>query len=67
MKIVVGHKVLNLEELTNVACFDGGMSEVIVDSQLYADLSTAPPQQAEKPSLKPLQDLEGKTIELTKE
>lgn len=41
MKIVIGHKVLNLEELSNVSYLGKDLAEVIVDSQLYADLSTA--------------------------
>jgi len=40
MHIVIGHKVLNLEELYNVSYLDFTGSEVIVDNQLHADLST---------------------------
>eukprot|EP00352_Strombidinopsis_acuminata_P009398 CAMPEP_0176353742 /NCGR_PEP_ID=MMETSP0126-20121128/12024_1 /TAXON_ID=141414 ORGANISM="Strombidinopsis acuminatum, Strain SPMC142" /NCGR_SAMPLE_ID=MMETSP0126 /ASSEMBLY_ACC=CAM_ASM_000229 /LENGTH=67 /DNA_ID=CAMNT_0017705547 /DNA_START=15 /DNA_END=218 /DNA_ORIENTATION=+ len=40
MKIVVGHKVVNLEELFNVSCLPAGQTEVIVDSQLNAELNT---------------------------
>jgi len=50
MKIVIGHKVLNLEELTNVACLGKDLAEVIVDSQLYADLATAAPSKTVEPS-----------------
>ena len=32
MKIVVGHKVLNLEELTMVAFLGKDLAEVIIDS-----------------------------------
>ena len=32
MKVVIGHKVLNLEELTHVACLGKDLAEVIVDS-----------------------------------
>lgn len=32
MKIVIGHKVLNLEELTNVANLGVDLAEVIIDS-----------------------------------
>ena len=32
MKIVIGHKVLNLEELCNVAYFGKELAEVVVDS-----------------------------------
>lgn len=38
MKVVIGHKVLNFEELTYVA-FLGSQTEVVVDSQLYAELA----------------------------
>lgn len=43
MKIVIGHKVLNLEELTYVSCLGKDLAEVIVDSQLYAELATQAP------------------------
>ena len=42
-KIVIGHKVLNLDELCRVSFLDGEMAEVIVDSQLYADLNKQDP------------------------
>ena len=32
MKVVIGHKVLNLEELTNVGCLNKDLAEVICDS-----------------------------------
>ncbi len=38
MKVVVGSKVLNLEELLNVAL---KRAEVVVDNQIYAELETA--------------------------
>jgi len=42
-KVVIGHKVLNLEELYNVSCLGSAHQvEVVVDSQLYAELSKAP-------------------------
>jgi len=45
MKVVIGHKVLNLEELTYVASLGKDLAEVIVDSQLYTELATqAPPK-----------------------
>ena len=67
MKIVVGHKVLNLEELTTVATFDGGHSQVIVDSQLYAELGkTAPTQQGERKPFTGPKDSEEKEIVLSK-
>ena len=54
MKVVIGHKVLNLEELTNVS-FLGGDAEVVIDSQLYAELATqAPPKTIESPQFKSL-------------
>lgn len=56
MKIVIGHKVLNLEELTNVAYLGKDLAEVIVDSQLYSDLSTQPLQKAATPQFKPITD-----------
>lgn len=40
-KIVIGHKVLNLEELYDVSCVGSALGvEVVVDSQLYAELNT---------------------------
>lgn len=42
-KIVIGHKVLNLDELCRVSFLDGQLAEVIVDSQLYADLNKQDP------------------------
>lgn len=40
-KVVIGHKVLNLEELYSVSCVGSALGvEVVVDSQLYAELST---------------------------
>ncbi len=50
MKIVIGHKVLNLEELTNVAYLGKDLAEVIVDSQLYAELATAAPAKTVPPT-----------------
>ena len=50
MKIVIGHKVVNLEELTYVANLGVDLAEVVVDSQLYADLAKqAPPKTIESP------------------
>lgn len=41
-KVVIGHKVLNLEELYSVSCVGSALGvEVVVDSQLYAELSCA--------------------------
>ena len=56
MKIVVGHKVLNLEELTHVSHLGKDLAEVVVDSQLYAELSTAPLQKAADPQFSQLSD-----------
>lgn len=56
MKIVIGHKVLNLEELSNVAYLGRDLAEVIVDSQLYAELSTAALQKVAEPQFKPIFD-----------
>lgn len=41
MKIPIGHKVLNLEELYQVAYLGSSQVEVVVDNQLAAELSTA--------------------------
>ena len=41
MKIVIGHKNLNLEELLNVSCFQS-QSEVVIDNQIAAELSANP-------------------------
>ena len=41
MKYPIGHKVLNLEELYNTSYLGATQVEVVVDAQLYADLSTA--------------------------
>ena len=38
MKIVVGQKILNLEELFNISNFADN-AEVIIDSQIFADLN----------------------------
>ena len=46
MKIVIGHKNLNLEELFNVSCLPSQM-EVVIDSQVYAELN---PQQSQSQS-----------------
>lgn len=56
MKIVIGHKVLNLEELTNVACLGKDLAEVIVDSQLYAELAAQAPPKTVDPSFSPIVD-----------
>lgn len=50
MKIVIGHKVLNLEELTCVAYLGKDLAEVVVDSQLYADLDTKAPAKTVDPN-----------------
>lgn len=44
MKITIGHKVLNLEELFNVAYLGSEQAEVVIDSQLSAELSTEAPK-----------------------
>ena len=56
MKIVIGHKVLNLEELASVACLGKDLAEVVVDSQLYADLSTAAPSKTVDPQFNQICD-----------
>lgn len=43
MKIVVGHKNLNLEELFNVSCIPS-QSEVVVDNQIQVEFNPQPPQ-----------------------
>jgi len=58
MKIVIGHKVLNLEELTNVAFLGKDLAEVVVDSQLYAELATQAPQKTVDPSFNAMVDEE---------
>jgi len=55
MKIVIGHKVLNLEELTYVAYLGKDLAEVIVDSQLYAELAQQAPPKTVGPSFTSLQ------------
>lgn len=65
MKIVIGHKVLNLEELTNVAFLGKDLAEVVVDSQLYAELATQAPQKTVDPSFNAVVDEEA-TLLLTK-
>ena len=49
MKITVGHKVLNLEELFQIAAIGAPQAEVAIDAQLYAELSTAPPKDKSHP------------------
>lgn len=68
MKIVVGHKVVNLEELTYVASLGKDLAEVIVDSQLYADLSTAAPSKTVEPSFDPIRGdaATGEIVNLTR-
>jgi hypothetical protein len=44
MKIPIGHKVLNLEELYQISCLGADQAQVVIDSQLYAELSTAAPK-----------------------
>ena len=56
MKIVIGHKVLNLEELTNVASLGKDLAEVIVDSQLYAELATQAPPKTVDPQFRQIID-----------
>ena len=66
MKIVIGHKVLNLEEITNVANLGVDLAEVIVDSQLYAELATqAPPKTIDAPQFNSIMN-EGAKQMLTK-
>lgn len=55
MKIVVGNKV-DLEELTLVAYFDKDLAEVVVDSQLYAELATANAAKTVETSFNPVVD-----------
>lgn len=43
MKIIVGHKNLNLEELFNIAYLPA-QSEVVVDNVVSAEFSPQPPQ-----------------------
>lgn len=38
MKIVVGQKILNLEELYNISCYKGTPNEVVVDSVIYSEV-----------------------------
>ncbi len=38
MKVIVGHKILNLEEILQVALYPN-LSEVVVDNQIYNELS----------------------------
>ena len=56
MKVVIGHKVLNLEELTNVACLGKDLAEVVVDSQLYADLAAQAPPKTVDPQFRSIVD-----------
>ena len=49
MKIVIGHKNLNLEELFNVSCLPS-QSEVVIDSQIYAELNPQSSQSQPKDS-----------------
>ena len=56
MKITIGHKVLNLEELFNVAYLGCEQVEVVVDSQLYAELSTDAPKAVATIAYKPLNE-----------
>ena len=51
MKIAVGHKILNLEELFTIATYSGSDAnkiqvELVVDSQVYAELSKTAPKEA---------------------
>ena len=51
MKIVVGQKILNLEELFNIATYTKSLTsplEVIVDSQIFADLGKIAGKEAAK-------------------
>lgn len=43
MKIVVGHKTLNLEELFNIACLPT-QNEVVVDNVISCEFNPQPPQ-----------------------
>ena len=63
-KIVIGHKVLNLEELTMVAYLGRDLAEVVVDSQLYAELATQPAQKSAEPQFRPLFDDAGDQVPL---
>lgn len=56
MKIVIGHKVLNLEELTYVASLGKDLAEVIIDSQLYAELATQAPAKTVDVHFNPIVD-----------
>ena len=38
MKIVVGQKILNLEELYNISCYKTTPNEVVVDSAIYSEI-----------------------------
>ena len=67
MKIVIGHKVLNLEELTDVAYLGRDLAEVVVDSQLYADLATAAPAKCAEPTFSSLVDESNATILLSRQ
>jgi hypothetical protein len=42
MKIVIGHKTLNLEELFSIATFPA-LAEVVVDSPTYIELNPQAP------------------------
>jgi len=45
MKIPIGQKILNLEELFDISTQTAEV-EVVVDSQIYADLDKAPQKEA---------------------
>jgi len=44
MKIQIGHKVLNLEELYQVSYLGATQVEVVIDAMLYAELNTTAPK-----------------------
>jgi hypothetical protein len=56
MKIPIGHKVLNLEELYQVSCLGADQAQVVIDSQLYAELSTAAPKDKATSEFAPLEN-----------
>ena len=61
MKIQIGHKVLNLEELYLVSYLGAPQAELVIDSQLYAELSTAAAKDKET---KPFEALKDGEVEL---
>ena len=55
MKITVGHKVINLEELFQIAFLGAPQAELAIDAQLYAELSTTAPKDKSHPEFVPFQ------------